>query len=141
MLVAAQWDQVQELADFLKGFRVTVEILSKEKDVTASLLLVRRSEIKECPTPSNQDSQMVRCMKERMLNKFEHRFPVPEHSVAAALLDPRFQNLTAVEHYLTTNIMTSFQFLTSQVESTSRVKTFTVNALRVTSTAETRSRF
>ncbi|KAL1483493.1 hypothetical protein MTO96_050228 [Rhipicephalus appendiculatus] len=47
MLLAAQWDQVQELAHFLKNFRSTVEILSKEKEVTASLLLVLRSEIKE----------------------------------------------------------------------------------------------
>lgn len=35
MLVAAHWDKVQELADFFKGFRIIVEILSKEKDVSA----------------------------------------------------------------------------------------------------------
>lgn len=90
MLVATQWDEVQELADFLKGFRVTVEILSKEKDVTSSLLLVLRSEISECITPSAEDSPMLRSMKERMRTEFDHRFPVDEHSVTAALLYPRF---------------------------------------------------
>ncbi|KAG0410040.1 hypothetical protein HPB47_012844 [Ixodes persulcatus] len=116
MLVAAQWDEVQELADFLRGFRITVEILAKEKDVTASLLLVLRSEIKECLAASTEDSQMLRCMKERMRNKFEHRFLLNEHSVTAALLDPRFQKLTAVEDYLKRNKMTSVEFLTGQVE-------------------------
>lgn len=116
MLVATQWDAVQELADFLKGFRVTVEILSKEKDATSSLLLVLRSEISECIRPSAEDSPMLRSMKERMRKKFDHRFPVDEHSVTAALLDPRFQNLTVVDNYLKTNGLTGVEFLAGQVE-------------------------
>lgn len=59
---------------------------------------------------------MLRCMKERMRNTFEHSFPVNEHSVTAGLLDPRFQNFTAVEDYFKRNKMTSVEFLTGQVE-------------------------
>lgn len=52
-----------------------------------------------------------------MRSKFDHRFPeIHEHSVTAALLDPRFQNLTVVEKYLKTNSMSSVEFLTGQVE-------------------------
>lgn len=98
-VVVAEWDEMQELADFLNGFCITVGVLSKEKDVTAYLLPVLRCEIGACLTPSTKNSQMVRCMKERMHNKFDHRFPVNEHSVTASLLDPWFQNLTVVENY------------------------------------------
>lgn len=110
ILVAAQWDEVQELADFLN-----VEILSKEKDVMASLLLLLHSELKECLIASTEDSPMLRCMKRRMRNKFEHRSAVNERSVTAALLDPWFQNLTVVEAYFK-NRMMSVEFLTGQVE-------------------------
>ncbi|KAL1443551.1 hypothetical protein MTO96_045962 [Rhipicephalus appendiculatus] len=59
---------------------------------------------------------MLRCMKERMRNKFEYRFPVNERSVAATFRDPRFRNFTMLEDCVTANEMTSVQILTSQVE-------------------------
>lgn len=48
MLVVSQWDEMQELGDSLKLFRVAVDVLSKAKHVMAPSLLVLRSENKDC---------------------------------------------------------------------------------------------
>lgn len=53
---------------------------------------------------------------EKMLIKLEHHFPVDEHSVTAALLHPRIQNLVVVDDYLKANQMTHGEFLSGQVE-------------------------
>lgn len=46
---------MQELGDFLKCFGITVEILSKKKDLTIFLLLLLPSEIKDWLTVSTED--------------------------------------------------------------------------------------
>ncbi|KAL3202132.1 hypothetical protein MRX96_012104 [Rhipicephalus microplus] len=54
-------------------------------------------------------------MKREMLQRFKHRFPLTDAMVTASLLDPRFQNLHAVEEYLAQENTSKLKFLAKQV--------------------------
>lgn len=49
-------------------------------------------------------------MKREMLQRFEHMFPLTDAMVTASLLDPRFQNINAVE-YMTQMGTSKHEFL------------------------------
>ncbi|KAL1422468.1 hypothetical protein MTO96_022106 [Rhipicephalus appendiculatus] len=93
------WSLMEEVVKFLSQFKCEVELFSKQKSCTFNVLIVIRSELLASLKDTSGSSD-VQEMKREMLQKFEHRFPLTDAMVTASLLDPRFQNLSAVEEYL-----------------------------------------
>ena len=58
---------------------------------------------------------MVTSMKQRMRRALDHRLPITELSVVAALLDPSQRNLASVQEYVTSNGITAVELLTRAI--------------------------
>lgn len=95
----------------MKHFQKITEILSGETYSTLNMACVFRSEIASLLEPNRNDVREIADLKENMRKKFEHRFPMSERMVVAALLDPRFQNLLDVTIYLRDHNTTAFDLL------------------------------
>jgi len=54
-------------------------------------------------------------MKQRMRRALDHRLPITELSVVAALLDPSQRNLASVQEYVTSNGITAVELLTRAI--------------------------
>jgi len=109
------WKNLEAVVNILSTLKTAVELLSADQSPTSSQIIVLRSEIKSKLLTEANDSTLVRAMKEKMLSKFDDRFPITTLAVAAALLDPRFQNLTEVDNYLLGKGTTKSRFLADQV--------------------------
>lgn len=59
-------------------------------------------------------------MKNSMRIQLDHRFPVTNLLVAAALLNPRCQNLKSVKNHISDRFMTKAEFLVAQVKENVR---------------------
>ncbi|XP_065316492.1 uncharacterized protein LOC135925202 [Gordionus sp. m RMFG-2023] len=116
-LFNSDWDLVYELLNFLKTFKQTVEFLSVQKKVTINLALLFRSEIKNHLIVKENDSPPIASLKQNMLTKFDHRFPITDLQVLGALLDPRFQSINIVNEYLKEKNITPVEFLCQHATS------------------------
>jgi len=110
-LSISEWETIGELVRFLKKIEKIVEILSSEKICTINLVLLFRSELKMHLNSNENDSLVIKLMKNRMLDNFDHRFPMTDLLVIASLLDPRFQNLDTVKEYLDSCDTNPYKFL------------------------------
>lgn len=109
------WCLIEEIVQFLSQFKCAVELLSQQKSSTLNVLIVIRSELLASLQDDMSGSSVVRELKREMLERFERRFPLTDVMVTASLLDPRFQNLKAVEEYVTQRGTTKLEFLAKQV--------------------------
>ncbi|XP_065315361.1 uncharacterized protein LOC135924237 [Gordionus sp. m RMFG-2023] len=116
-LFNSDWDLVYELLNFLKTFKQTVEFLSVQKGVNINLDLLFRSEIKNHLIVKENDSPPIASLKQNMLTKFDHRFPITDLQVLGALLDPRFQSINIVNEYLKEKNITPVEFLCQHATS------------------------
>lgn len=65
-----------------------------------------------------KDSIEIKQLKTNILSNFNHRFPLREIHVVAALLDPRFQNLLEIREYLKENNITAVDLLLKWLKKT-----------------------
>ncbi|XP_077262833.1 uncharacterized protein LOC143897796 [Temnothorax americanus] len=120
MLTPSEWEFLDDLGKFLESFRTAVEVLSAEKSTTLNVALLMRAELKERLENSDSESLLILQMKNSMRAKLDHRFPVTDLLVAAALLDSRCQNLKSVKNHLSDRFMTKAEFLVAQVKENVR---------------------
>jgi hypothetical protein len=88
------------LVKFLRIFKTATEALSGSKYPTISLVLLFRAEISAALTNLPTDCAMVKSMKQLMRQALNHRLPITELNVVAALLDPSQRNLTSLQDFL-----------------------------------------
>lgn len=60
---------------------------------------------------NNNDSSIVKQLKETILQNMKKRFPIHETHVCGALLDPTLQNIRGVAEYLTDKQQSPEEFL------------------------------
>lgn len=120
MLTPNEWEFLDELGRFLETFRIAVKVLLAEKSATLNVALLMRTELEERLEDSESDSLLIAQMKNSMRAQLDHRFPVTDLLVAAALLDLRYQNLKSVNNYISDRIMTKAGFLVAQVKENVR---------------------
>ena len=115
VLSASEWKLLRALVKFLELFRNIVTLMSAEKSCTINIALLMRSEIESCLINDDNDPLPIAEMKNFMKQKLDHRFPVTDLVVTAALLDPRFHSLNEVEAPLAKKDMSKAQFLVDQM--------------------------
>ncbi|XP_011859528.1 PREDICTED: uncharacterized protein LOC105557016 [Vollenhovia emeryi] len=120
MLTSSEWEFLNDLGKFLESFHTAVEVLSAEKSATLNVALLMRAELEERLEDSESDSLLILQMKNSMRAQLDHRFPVTDLLVVAALLDPRCQNLKSVKNHLSDRFMTKAEFLVAQVKENVR---------------------
>ena len=69
-------------------FKAASEVLCKEKYPTVSGVLSVRTEIEHAPEITLTDCSLVRGLKENIQRSSDHRLPVTDLQVTAAMLDP-----------------------------------------------------
>jgi hypothetical protein len=105
------WHIIRNLAEFLKVFKTATEVLSGSKYPTISLVLLFRAEIVAGLVDQPTDCDVVVSMKQRMRSALNHRLPITELNVVAALLDPSQRNLSYVQEFLTAENTTAVDLL------------------------------
>lgn len=111
-----EWNLLEDLIRFLRKFREAVEMLSTQKTASLNLALVFHLEIKDILNSlSDEETLIMVTLKNKMLAKLDRRFPITENIVIAALLDPRFINLSLIDSYLESKHSTRASFLAEQL--------------------------
>ncbi|CAG4972380.1 unnamed protein product [Parnassius apollo] len=96
-----EYNLTTRLTSFFDKFKKTVECLSNESQNTINLALVFKSEIRRLLEEYNDDEPVtVTRLKNNMLQRLDHRFPVTDTIVAATLLDCRFQSIKEIDIYM-----------------------------------------
>lgn len=111
ILTDDEWQTVNNVARFLEAFKCATEVLSGSAYSTVCMALLFRSEIVSALSPNDDDCEIVRGIKQRMRSALNHRFPLLELYVVAAMLDPSQRHLAAVQDYLLENDVTAVQLL------------------------------
>lgn len=94
-----------------------MEVLSTQTNCSINLALVFRSEIKEaCETLNDNEKLVMLQMKRNMVEMLNHRFPITNIIVAAALLHCRFTKLQEIDHYMGSNHTTRVNFLVNCIK-------------------------
>lgn len=106
-----EWQTITNLVQFLKIFKTATEALSGSKYPTISLVLLFRAEIVAAIADLVSDCEMVRSMKQRMRQALNHRLPITELNVIAAMLDPSQRHLNSVQEFLTAQKITAVELL------------------------------
>ncbi|KAH9365475.1 hypothetical protein HPB48_018941 [Haemaphysalis longicornis] len=109
------WCLIEEIVQFVSQFKCAVELLSQQKSSTFNGLIVIRGELLASLQDDMSGDSVAQELKTEMLERFECRFPLTDVMVTASLLDPRFQNLNAVEEYVTQRGTSKLEFLAKQV--------------------------
>jgi hAT family C-terminal dimerisation region len=99
------------LVQFLKIFKTATEAFSGSKYPTISLVLLFRAEIVAAIADLASDCEMVRSMKQRMRQALNHRLPITELNLIAAMLDPSQRHLNSVQEFLTAQKITAAELL------------------------------
>ena len=107
-----EWETIMYLSHFLQVFKTASEILSGEKFTTVSLVLLFRTEIQHALAIKPNDCTVVKELKEDMQLALDHRIPVTELYVVAAILDPSQCNLSTVQEFLSARDLTAVDLLT-----------------------------
>ena len=110
------WSTMEELITFLRVFQKTTALLSGSEYTTSSTALLLRAEIVSALKPCSSDGTVLSELKRNMMNGLDHRFPISEIHVCAAILDPSQRHLEVVQDFLAEHDMTAVQFLTSMIE-------------------------
>ena len=111
MLSTEEWETIENLVQFLRVFQTATEVLNGSEYPTISLVLLFRAEITGALRDLPTDGTIVRSMKHNMRMAIDHRLPVEELYVIAAILDPSQRALTAVQEYLTEHNKTAVDIL------------------------------
>ena len=111
-----EWETIVNLVKFLRIFKTATEVLSGSKYPTISLVLLFRAEISAALTDLPTDCAMVKSMKQRMRQALNHRLPITELHVVAALLDPSQRNLTSLQDFLNQQKMTAVELLSRALD-------------------------
>jgi hypothetical protein len=116
LLSDEEWTIVRNLTKFLVVFQSATEVFSGSKYSTLSFVLLFRAEICQALSESQGDCDIVQHMKQRMRYALEHRFPITELHVVAAMLDSSQRNLADVQNYLIPNDVTSVDVFRRSME-------------------------
>ena len=110
-----EWDIVNHLIAFLSVFKTATAVLSGSTYSTMCLVLLFRAEISRALEANDNDIDVAKELKILMRNSLEHRFPVSDLHVIAAILDPSQRNLASVQSYLTEKNVTAVHLLTQSL--------------------------
>jgi len=99
------------LVQFLRFFQTATEVRNGSKYATISLGLLYRAEIAGSLRDLPTDDTIVKSMKLNMRIALDHRLPVEELHLNAAILDPSQRALTTVQEYLTEHGKTAVSIL------------------------------
>jgi len=116
MLCDDEWNTIINLVQFLRVFKTATEVLSGSKYPTISLILLFRSEIVAGLTDLPSDCNMVKSMKQRMNRALNHRLPVTELNVVAALLDPSQRSLASLMEFTLEQKTTAVELLSGALD-------------------------
>ncbi|CAG4977728.1 unnamed protein product [Parnassius apollo] len=112
-----EWNLLEDLIRFLREFREVVEMLSTQKTASLNLALVFHLEIRDILNSlSDEETLIMLTLKNNMLAKLDKRFPITDKIVVAALLDPRFINLSQIDTYLEQKNTTRAAFLAEYIK-------------------------
>lgn len=111
-----EWEIIMNLVQFLRVFKTATEVLSGSKYPTISLVLLFRAEIVAAIADLPYDCVMVKSMKQRMRQALNHRLPITELNVVAALLDPSQRNLTSLQDFITAHETTAVELLSKALD-------------------------
>ncbi|CAG5037111.1 unnamed protein product [Parnassius apollo] len=112
-----EWNLLEDLIRFLRKFREVVEMLSTQKTASLNLALVFHLEIRDILNSlSDEETLIMLTLKNNMLAKLDKRFPITDKIVVAALLDPRFINLSQIDTYLEQKNTTRAAFLAEYIK-------------------------
>lgn len=110
-----EWEVIKQLVEFLRVFRKATELLSGSEYTTSSIALLLRTEIVSALKDSDADGDVLKEFKRNMRARLDHRFPVNDIHVCAAILDPSQRNLATVQEYLDEHETTAVQFLSDML--------------------------
>jgi hypothetical protein len=110
-----EWNTIQDLVNFLVVFKKATELLSGSENPTCSIALLFRAELACALEASTGDSSVIAELKRNMRAGFEHRFPLNELHVCAAMLDPSQRHLAIVQEYLTQHNTDGVMFLSEMI--------------------------
>ena len=99
------------MVPFLWFFQTVTEVLNGSKYPTISLVLLFRTGIAGALRDSPTDGTAVKSMKQNMRMALDHRLPVEELHVIAAILDPSQRALTTVQEHLIEHDKTAVSIL------------------------------
>ena len=116
LLSDGEWDTIINLVQFLKAFKTASEVLSGSKYPTMSLIMLFRSEVVAALAVLPTDCDLVKGMKHRMSNALNHRLPVTELNVVAALLDPSQRNLASLQEFLLAHKTTAVELISGALD-------------------------
>ena len=116
ILNATECTLLDKLIDFLEVFNVSTNMLQGSKYPTLNLAVLAREELYLAIQPEETDHPIIADLKERMLDKWDHRLPQLLLHVLAALLDPTTKNIRSVIKYIEDNNTTVSRFLISMAE-------------------------
>ena len=94
------WNNIEDLVNFLKAFKKATELLSVSEYPTSCIALLLRAELASTLEASATDSATITELKTNMRAGFGCRFPIHDLHVCAAILDPSQRHLAIVEEYL-----------------------------------------
>jgi len=111
----SDWNTIQELVDFLLVFKKATELLCGSEYPTCSIALLFRAELISALEASATDSIVVAELKRNMRRGFDHRFPITDLHICAAMLDPSQRHLAIVQEYLAQHDTNGVQFLSGML--------------------------
>lgn len=109
------WNIIQDLVKFLKAFKKATDLLSGSDYPTCSIALLFRSELASALEVSPTDNAVIADLKANMRAGFDHRFPINELHVCAAMMDPSQRHLAIVQQYLSDHETNGVQFLNDMI--------------------------
>ncbi|XP_059048722.1 uncharacterized protein LOC131843954 [Achroia grisella] len=119
ILNESEWLLIQQLTNFLAKFRDCVLIMSAQNSCTINMALVFKMEVAEIlDTLDINDSLEIFNMKTNMKANLDCRFPTNKLTVAATLLDCRFQTIKEIDVYLQNHSLNRVSFLASYIRET-----------------------
>ena len=109
------WNNTEDLVNFLKAFKKATELLSGSEYPTSSMALLLRAELASTLEASATDSAIIAELKTNMRAGFGRRFPINDLHVCAAILDPSQRHLAIVQEYLDEREISGVQFLCDMI--------------------------
>ena len=110
------WITMEELVTFLRVFQKATALLSGSEYTTSSIALLLRAEIMSALKPCSSDGTVLSELKRNLMGGLNHRFPISEIHVCAAILDPSQRHLQVVQDFLNEREMSGVQFLTNVMD-------------------------